>query len=184
MPSERSKDRAKAIIVEIIRQAGGTFQNKTNLFKVFWLAHVKYARSHVSHLSDWPIVKLPNGPGIDAFDSLLGELMEAGIVETVDVESGKFVGFHLHLKDHDAFRDVLSKDASSAIRSAVDGFEGVSVTAVSRAWKLARVGDEIDVALDTMSDEEYEQASERIDRLSDGLQTVLQVSTDTRSVPN
>jgi hypothetical protein len=28
--------RAKRIIVELVRQAGGQFQNKTNLFKAFW----------------------------------------------------------------------------------------------------------------------------------------------------
>lgn len=185
----RDKERAKAIIVEIIRQADGTFRNKTNLFKAFWLAHVKYAESHVSPLSDWPIVKLPKGPGIHDFDLLLGELMESGTIETVEVQLNDVSGFHFHLRDHET--DPLAGDALSAVQFAVSQFHGIPATEASRishedsrAWNSVRIGDEMDVVLDTISDEEFDRISARVTQFSDALDEVLGCSTDTSRVPN
>ena len=51
---------------ELIRQsAGDRIEGKTRLFKAFYFAHLFYARSAVDYLTDWPIVRMPQGPGID-----------------------------------------------------------------------------------------------------------------------
>ncbi|MBP87557.1 MAG: hypothetical protein CMJ64_12665 [Planctomycetaceae bacterium] len=63
--SAAEKDRAKRIIIEIIRQADGSFERKTNLYKAFYHAHLKYAADNPGYLSKWPIVRMPRGPGID-----------------------------------------------------------------------------------------------------------------------
>ena len=82
--------RAKKIIVELVRQAGGQFQNKTNLFKAFWKAHLAYAANQPGYLSTWPIVRMPNGPGIDDFDTLLSEMLADGWLTIDEVPIGNF----------------------------------------------------------------------------------------------
>ena len=86
------KNRAKQIIVEIVRQAGGVLDNKTNLFKAFYRAHLKFAESNPGFLSTWKIVRMPNGPGIHRFEVLLGELIADGYLEVDEV--GKAAALH------------------------------------------------------------------------------------------
>ena len=168
----RDKKRAKAIIVEIIRQAGGRFRNKTNLFKAFWRAHVAYASSHLLPLSDWPIVRMPQGPGIDRFDQLIGELMAEGVVETEEEPCGEFTRIVFHLATEG--EGDLGPDEIEAIRAGVDAVSGQTAARVSddshdesRAWQGAKNGDEIDVFLDVMSDEEYAARERRMNELAE-----------------
>lgn len=160
--NHQEKDRAKAIIVEIIRQAGGTFQKKTNLFKAFWQSHVAYAREHHKDLSNWPIVRMPNGPGIDRFEILLGELMTEGAVEIEEVDFGNNrIGLRFHALPE--FSVDLEPEAVEAIKAGVqyvDGELAVSVSekshVESRAWNAARDGHELDVTLDAIPEDEYQ----------------------------
>ena len=77
MRRDESK-KAKQIIKEIIRQAGGRLDGKTRLYKAFYLAHLFYFERSPGLLSDWPIVKMPNGPGIDDGDILIDSMVAAG----------------------------------------------------------------------------------------------------------
>jgi hypothetical protein len=167
----RDKERAKAIIVEIIRQADGRFRNKTNLFKAFWQAHVVYAQSHLTSLSDWPIVRMPRGPGINRFDALLGELMQEGIVETEQVQQGNFTGFVFHLLPDTP--STLSPEEVAAVKAAVASVDGKTANHVSessheqsRAWQLAADGDELDVFLDVIPEDEYREREQRLKELA------------------
>jgi hypothetical protein len=172
MRTQPDKLRAKAIIVEIIRQAGGTLHNKTNLFKAFWRAHVAYAETHLTALSDWPIVRMPMGPGIDKFDLLLGELMGAGIVETQQVDRGGFTGFVFHLVSD--VPSLLNEDEQAAIKAGVELVDGKSAAQVSesshefsRAWREATDGDELDIFLDAIPEAEHQQLSATARELSE-----------------
>ncbi|MGD9856350.1 MAG: hypothetical protein AB7U20_15500 [Planctomycetaceae bacterium] len=163
----RDKERAKAIIVEIIRQAGGRFRNKTNLFKAFWRAHVAYAESHLTPLSDWPIVRMPMGPGIDRFDALLGELLLDGAVEVEQVQHGDFVGFVFHLLP--GAPESLTPDEIEAVKIGVAAVDGKPANQVSddshdhsRSWQLAKDGEELDVFLDVIPEEEYREREQRL----------------------
>jgi hypothetical protein len=158
----RDKDRAKAIIVEIVHQSGGEFQNKTNLYKAFWRAHVEYAKIHLRGLSRWPIVRMPNGPGIHKYDTLIGELMAEEILAVEEVPSGPYIALRFHLIGT-ANADALGDDEKSAIRTAILAVRGKPASKVSdeshsesRAWLAGEPGDgdEIDVFLDAMSEEE------------------------------
>src|SRR5829696_1839003 len=91
------KQRAKQIIVEIIRASGGSLTNKTNLFKAFYHAHLKYAEKRPDILSDWPIIRMPRGPAIDRFNVLLGELISEGILDLGCVEKGPFEAMQFEL---------------------------------------------------------------------------------------
>lgn len=170
-----SKERAKLVIVEIIRQAGGVLQNKTNLFKTFYHAHLLYAKKNPGYLSTWPIVKMPNGPGIDRFDLLLGELMTQGVLHSEEVRAGNYQAFKFTLTEH-AFEGRLDVDAISAIAEAYQTVEGKSAHQVSyeshlhsRTWREADYGDELVIYCDPIPDEEFNARQERMKVIASAL---------------
>jgi len=179
------KDRAKAIIVEIIRQSGGTFRNKTNLFKAFWRAHVEYARTHAASLSRWPIVRMPNGPGIDRFDLLLGELMAEEMVRADQFEAGEVVGFEFHLIGTPAA--VFSDEERAAIRKAVGSVVGKTAAQVSeeshqksRSWNSAKDGERLDVFLDVIPESEFSAREQRLPALVSRIKAIAEKSQPTQ----
>src|SRR5262245_15813426 len=83
-----NKERAERVILEILRQAGTEGLGKTKLYKAFWLAHLYFARENPGFLSDWPIVRMPNGAGIDKGEMLLRELVENGQIALEQGQAG------------------------------------------------------------------------------------------------
>jgi len=159
---------AKRIILEIIRQAGGVFDNKTNLYKAFYHAHLRFAETQPGYLSTWPIVRMPRGPGVDRFDVLLGELMAEGRVETKEIDHGKHKGFRFVLRGNQPECDDLPEGAVEAIAYGVAQVSGKRATRVSeesheasRAWREAKDGEELNIYPDLLSDEEYQERMER-----------------------
>jgi len=168
-PTTEEKGLAKRIIVEIIRQAGGTFDNKTNLFKAFYYAHLRYADTQPGYLSNWPIVRMPRGPGIHDFDVLLGELMAEGEVETKQVDWGNCSGFRFSLCEEAAEPSPLPAVALEAITFGVREVSGKSAAQVSReshessrAWRNAQDGEELNIYVDTIPEEEYQRRTKRM----------------------
>jgi hypothetical protein len=164
------KQRAKQIILEIIRQAGGSLTNKTNLYKAFYYAHLRYAAKNPDLLSTWPIVRMPMGPGIDKFDVLIGELVAEGMLEIEEVRFGEHTGFRFILteKARQGKLRSLSEGACNAIASGVDAVKGKTADRVSqdshdqsRTWRDAKDGDELPIYADLFSDEEYADAKAR-----------------------
>ena len=174
------KDRAKRIIIEVIRQAGGSFERKTNLYKAFYHAHLKYAGDNPGYLSRWPIVRMPNGPGIDNFDSLVGELLLTGVlhVGTVMIGDKEAVRFELTVL---ADSVLPMEDAErGAIKFGVDSVAGKTAKQVSkeshdtsRAWRAARDGEELDIYADLSSDEEHDAFSKEYDSISTTIDAVF-----------
>ena len=80
--------RAKKIIVELVREAGGKFASMTSLSQAFWKAHLAYAAQEPGYLSSWPIVKTPSGPGIGDFDTLLSEMLHDGWLTLAEQQAG------------------------------------------------------------------------------------------------
>ncbi len=166
---DNDKERAKQIIVEVIRQAGGTFDNKTNLFKAFYYAHLLFAESQPGYLSSWPIVRMPRGPGIHRFDILLGELMAEGKVETKQISKGSYSGFRFQVSGKAETHDLLTAAAIESIADAVKRVEGRSAEQVShdshetsRAWRNSKDGDELNIYVDLIPDEEYQARKARM----------------------
>ena len=83
-------DQAKQVLVELIRAAGGEWTGLTKLYKAFYLAHLYYAESAPGYLTNWPIVKMPNGPGIESGEALLNELVIAGILAREGARIGPY----------------------------------------------------------------------------------------------
>lgn len=152
--------RAKKIIVELVRQAGGQFQNKTNLFKAFWKAHLAYAANNPGYLSTWPIVRMPNGPGIEDFDTLLGEMLEDGWLTIDEVQVGQFWAMAFKLGPN-CPPPSLPSGAIQAIKAGAEAVDGKTAAAVSddshrqsRVWREAKDGEELDIYLDLIPDDE------------------------------
>lgn len=176
------KQKAKQIILEIIRQAGGSLTNKTNLYKAFYYAHLQYAANNPDLLSTWPIVRMPLGPGIDKFDVLIGELVAEGMLEIEEVKFGEHTGFRFILTESasEKVRQRLSDDACQAIAIGVKAVKGKTADRVSqdshdqsRTWRDAKDGEELPIYADLFSEEEYadakaraQQAAEILRRLS------------------
>lgn len=155
--------RAKRIIVELVRQAGGQFQNKTNLFKAFWKAHLAYAADNPSYLSTWPIVRMPNGPGIGEFDLLLSEMLADGWLAIDETEVGPYRAMVFSLGPN-CPPPSLPAAAIEAIREGIKAVDGKTAAAVSdqshrqsRVWREAKDGEELDIYLDLLDDAELDR---------------------------
>lgn len=156
------KERAKQVIAEIIRQAGGELDNKTNLFKAFWLSHVHAIRDAGKALSNWPIVRMPRGPGIHRFDVLLGEMLADGLIVTETIDVGSCQAFRFKLVNSD---NVINEpQLVEIIRHATSAVQDMTATRASewsheksRSWQNSADGDELDIVLDSMTDDEVQK---------------------------
>lgn len=80
------KEAAKSLILKILAVAGGELEAENRLHKAFYAAHLIYWKTQEGFLTDYPIVKLENGPGVDGLRRLLAELHKE---EKVDIEYGE-----------------------------------------------------------------------------------------------
>jgi hypothetical protein len=174
IPSAAEKERAKRIIVEIIREAGGSLRNKTNLYKAFYYAHLKYAEENPDYLSAWPIVRMPNGPGIDNFDTLVAELLLTGElhVGTVDAGDGKEAFRFELIEVADKFQPMNSHELA-AIKYGVNRVRGKTAAecseeshANSRSWRSSEDGEELNIYVDSLTDDEYSRLQDKTDRIA------------------
>jgi len=143
--TERTK--AKRVIAEIIRQAGGKFTGKTRLYKAFYVAHLLFAEHDQGYLTVWPIVRMPHGPGIDCGDELLAELELSGVLERKQVPEGPWQTTRYELSRDGRSEEKLSAGAKRAIKEAVEFVCSKSATELSelthefsRSWMEARDG--------------------------------------------
>jgi hypothetical protein len=179
MVTQETTDRAKAVIVEIVRQSGGTFRNKTNIFKAFWKAHVAAATMGLNSLTGYPIVKMPGGPGIHDFDKLLGALLEDGVLKTRDVQTGPYTAVEFKIAEGSARLGAFTEVEETAIGQGVAFASGKSATEVSdeshllsRSWRESALGDELDIILDTIPDDEYSERQKAINDIREGWLTI------------
>ena len=179
------KERAKLVIAETIRQAGGVLQNKTNLFKAFYHAHLIYSQKHAGYLSTWPIVKMPNGPGIHHSDELLGELMAQGVLQIGEVRAGNYTAFKFELCDDRFLEGQLEPEAVEAIAEAVKIVEGKSAYRVSseshahsRTWRNAADGEELAIYCDLIPDAEYRERRDRMEATAEILRDAWNQPSD------
>ena len=150
---------AEEIILDIIAVKGGRFESKTLLYKAFYLAHLYYWVKHEGVLSHYPIVRMPNGPGIEQGDELIEGLVRSGritrsvepygpyrtevftLVESrpIDPKSGR----------QDAVRDALAFIGTKTAKQVCD-----EIHEFSRSWRRGASGDELAIYLDLLTDDE------------------------------
>ncbi len=154
---------AQEVILAIAEQSpGNEIEGKGRLYKAFYIAHLFYHVKTGRMLTDWPIVRMPNGPGINGFDELMSGLIAAGKMQIVPTTVGpypssKFRAVHC---DQPAQLNAMALDA---IREAVQYIEGKNFAQLSdithefsRSWNAARDGDVLPIYLDLLTDDEYQ----------------------------
>lgn len=158
---------AARVIQGVVQLAGGRFTNKTNLFKAFYWAHRYYWRDHDGTLTrQHGIVRMPNGPGIDDFPSLISWMEEKGMIR-VERTSGEYAAHIYHLGEPIELTDA----EFSAIRKAVRKIDGRTACAVSdeshaesRAWREANDGENLDIYYDELDDQSLRRMTRRLDK--------------------
>ena len=172
-----SRNSAKRVILEIIRQsAGDAIEGKVRLFKAFYLAHLYYAKKNVNYLTEWPIVHMPKGPGINDFDVLIDELSEAGLVEQGEVPVGPFKAATYRATQHGLSEPPLDKAETAAVAKAVQfiaGKTGAQLSDIthefSRSWQDTEDGNEMSIYIDLLSDQDYERACLQQEQLTEDI---------------
>ena len=169
------KNRAKQIIAEIVRLHGGEIPTKTSLFKAFYFAHLYYAKEAPGYLSDWPIVRMPNGPGIHEADSLLDEMVAEGTLSMRQTRIGPYDALCYRLKKN-TIPEGLSLEEIEAIKAAVDFVKDKSASELSsithefsRSWRLAADGDELNIYIDLEPEEQYLLRMRAFDKLDQAI---------------
>jgi hypothetical protein len=166
------RDRAKQVILHILRQAGGSL-GKSMLFKAFWLAHLFYANKSAGFLSGWKIVRLPYGPGVDKGDELILQLKKCGDIALEHEPRGPYSETICKLVKQDSLKD-LPTGGIEAIDSAVGVISRHdSVTQISewsheasRSWSTTPNGSELDIYSDLIPDDVYYERKQKLEDLN------------------
>lgn len=176
MPRTRAQD----VILEILRTADGEWTGKTRLFKAFYFAHLYYANQQPGLLTDWPIARLPQGPGIDRSHQLFGELVQEGHLIVEQVHEGPYPECHYQLTDQGRNAPRPPEDARVAIREATLFCQSKTRAELSeithersRSWIEGKDGDILDIYIDTIPDDEYQEREKEINRLQKQLTEAL-----------
>ena len=171
------KERAKQVLLELIRQSrGDEICGKTRLFKAFYFAHLFYAKENANFLSEWPIVKMPRGPGIDKFSQLMQEMAAEGVIEITPCMVGPYPSNKYSLTEKGRRSENPEREVIEAIRDTVAFVAGKSTEDLSdlthehsKSWNNAENGDVLPVYLDLLDDEAYQEAMERDARIASQL---------------
>ena len=155
--------RAKALALAITLCKPEGWQ-RTVFYKVFWRAHLRHMLQHGRALTDWPIVRMPNGPGIEKGPELLAQLAEEGAIVQEIVPAGDHEAIVARVRDHaraQAARDGFTIEERASIKWAGDLLRNVSSTTASdqrhlayRVWRDHADGDTLPIYADLIVDDE------------------------------
>ncbi len=176
MPRTKAQD----VILDILRNADGEWTGKAKLFKAFYFAHLYYANEKPGLLTDWPIARLPQGPGIDRSDELFGGLVGDGLLTLERIHEGRYPEVRYWLTDKGRDAERPPEDARAAIKEATlfclprTAAELSLITHErSRSWIEGKDGEILNIYIDTIPDEEYERRREAIDQIDKQLLEIL-----------
>jgi hypothetical protein len=163
---------AQRVILELIRSAGGTWDGTTRLFKAFYFAHLYYNRDEPGILTDWPIVRTPRGPGIHNSPTLLRGLVKNGFLTVEQIHEGPYPDSRYRLTDKGAAEPTLSDDAQAAVKAAAEFVLPRTAAELSqltqersRSWRAARDGDVLDIYIDLIPEDEFEEGQQQLAEL-------------------
>lgn len=179
--ADPNREKAKRVIVEIINKAGGSLIGSTRLYKAFYTAHLYYAEDAPGFLTDWPIVKMPNGPGIHEASSLIAELVREGILTEDRVTVGPYPARkYVATQKAQEFGSALDEVERESIKKAVDFIGDTTGKALSdwshlqsRSWRMGSPGHQLNIYIDLIEDEDYEERAQSIEQLHDEFQAIF-----------
>jgi hypothetical protein len=176
MPRTRAHD----VILEILRNADGEWTGTSKLFKAFYFAHLYFANERPGLLTDWPIVRMPQGPGIGQSHQLFGELVGDGYLTIEQVHEGPYPECRYRLTDKGRDATRPPEDARAAIKEATlfcqlrTAAELSQITHErSRSWIESKDGEVLNIYLDRIPDDEYQKREGEIARLDEQLTRAL-----------
>lgn len=171
---------AQEVLLEILRTADGEWTGKAKLFKVFYFAHLYYANERPGQLTNWPIARLPQGPGIDKSHLLFDSLVKDGYLTIEPAHEGPYPDYRYRLTAKGQAADRPPTDARDAIKEATlfclprTAAELSQITHVrSRSWIEGKDGDILNIYVDTIPDDEYERRRAVISTLDSDLSAIL-----------
>jgi uncharacterized phage-associated protein len=163
--------KAKDVIIEIIAVADGEFHSKVALYKAFYYAHLFYWREFEGTLTDHPIVRMPHGPGIDNGNEILQRLQEEGQIRITRDPADPYGEFSFKLDESvmksrsidtaDPCYRCIEKAVAFVKRKTAQELSQLTHEH-SRSWEAASDGEELNIYLDLMDDEEYLAVKRRL----------------------
>lgn len=171
------RTRAKAILAALIDLTpdGEELPTRTAVYKVFYFAHLIHMHEHGRILSDWPIVKMPNGPGLDRGADLLQELeVEGGVKQESE---SRWIHTAIVCKPTDRrvlrrYAALLNENEIKSLRDANKAVHGKTASELSdlthkysASWKSAAMGRELAIYIDLIVDDD--EATRRKENLAD-----------------
>ncbi len=155
-----ARDDAKKVICDIVAASGGRLEGRVRLYKAFYFAHLFFWEESEGVLTDHPIVRMPQGPGIDDGEALVDELVAEKRLSVSYQNNGPFKETVFELPGR--YEIDPSDPRHRAIAEAVRLTEGQSATdlsrlthELSRSWIAAKNGDVLDVYSDCLDDAQY-----------------------------
>ena len=160
------KDAAKRVICQILAASGGKLAGKTRLYKAFYFAHLYYWRDNTRFLTDYPIVRMPHGPGIENGDQLVNDLVSEGRIRVTRQPIGPYTEavYELAQKfevDPTDPQYLAVEEATQFVKDRTAAELTELTHEYSRSWQNIQSGDELDIYFDLLNDEEYERLKAR-----------------------
>jgi Protein of unknown function (DUF4065) len=171
---------AKRVLVELIRKADGEVTGKTRLFKAFYFAHLIYFENNPGLLTNWPIARMPQGPGIHQSGELFDQLVKDGYLIIEQVHENVYPEYRYRLTEKAGEIAPLPNDADLAIQRAADFVKDKTAVQLSeltheysRSWIEGKNGDILEIYVDVIPDDEYDRRKLEIEKLAIDLEEIL-----------
>lgn len=176
-PNARDQELAELVILEIARQSpGDEIIGKVRLFKAFYLAHLYFACDLPGYLTEWPIVRMPKGPGIENFGLLIESLVQQGTLKVEAVKVGPYPSTRYRATSSVPPYQPLSEEATNAIREAVEFVANKSGAQLSDlthefsvSWNEAEDGEELSIYRDLLREEDHKRLKDAVTELTSEL---------------
>jgi hypothetical protein len=172
---------AQRVILELIRNAGEEWVGKSKLAHAFYLAHLYYAEERPGILTDWPIVRLPEGPGIHNSGDLLGGLVHDGHLIVERTHEGPYPESRYRLTEKASALPALPEEARRAVQQAAEYALPLRASELSqitrersRSWRQGRDGQTLNIYIDLIADDEYEEGEAKLASLEQALAQALE----------
>ena len=171
LPQPSEIRRAQQVLLEIARQSpGDEIVGKTKLFKTFYLAHLFYALKSPGFLTEWPIVRMPHGPGIEHFDTLIRNMVDQGALVCEPTFIGPYRTTRFRAVGELADGVSLAADEIKAIREAVEFTAARTAEQLSsltheysRAWNESdEMGEQLNIYKDLLDEAEGQRLQQRV----------------------
>lgn len=174
--TQLARERAKRTILGLLDASGGRLEGKLRLYKAFYRAHLNYFEATGLELTGYPIVHMPNGPGIDNAQELIDELSEAGLLKET-IGNGTKLNERVYEVIGDSCREE-DPDKVAAIAAAVKWAKTLSEKQLkdgshNRSWREGISGKEQNIYVDELPPERVEQIRREAGKRLAGLEKLV-----------